>query len=97
MNTEKDLSLLVTRLEKLERQNRFFKILGVMILLAAGAALFMGARPLDVLQAERFVLVDSSGQTTATLGPDGFGRPGLSIEDSATSDERVWVGMCGVG
>ena len=48
MNTEKDLSLLVTRLEKLERQNRFFKILGVMILLAAGAALFMGARPLDV-------------------------------------------------
>ena len=34
MNIEKDLSLLVTRLEKLERQNRFFKILGVLILLA---------------------------------------------------------------
>ena len=80
MNIEKDLSLLVTRLEKLERQNRFFKILGVMILLAAGAALFMGARPLDVLQAERFVLVDSSGQAMATLGPDvtSFSETGLT-------------------
>src|SRR2546430_959258 len=95
MNTEKDLSLLVTRLEKLERQNRFFKILGVMILLTAGAALFMGARPLDVLQAERFVLVDSSGQAMATLGPDGSGRPGLSIKDKATGKERVWLGMWG--
>src|SRR5256885_7458494 len=95
MNTEKDLSQLVTRLEKLERQNRFFKILGVLILLVAGTALFMGARPLDVIQAERFVLVDSTGQTMATLGPDGSGRPGLSIKDKSTGKERMWLGMWG--
>src|ERR1043166_330449 len=90
MNTEKDLSVLVTRLEKLERQNRVFKILGVLIILAGGAMLLMGARPMEVLQAERFVLVDPSGQTAATLGLDGSGRPGLSIKDKVTGKERLW-------
>src|SRR5215831_872034 len=96
METE-NLSRLTQRLEKLERQNRRFKIAGLVVLLFAGSFVLMGVRSLDVIQGEKFVLVNSSGQTMATLGADSSGRPGLSILDPVTGKERGWFGMWGTG
>src|SRR2546421_835003 len=69
MDTSTDLSL-TTRLEKLERQNRVFKIAALLALLAIGSLLFIAARPVSVQTAEKFVVVDSTGRTIAVLGPD---------------------------
>lgn len=71
-----DLQSLVTRVDKLERQNRLFKRGGLALLLAAATLILMGqARPSDTLEAHSFVLSDSSGIKRAELavlagGPD---------------------------
>jgi len=97
MYNSDDVSVLVQRVEKLERQNRFFKILGMLALLAVASAFFIAARPANVLTAERFVVQDTSGKTLATLGPDADGLPGLSIKDPVTGKERSWLGLWNKG
>lgn len=97
MYNSNDLSLLVQRLEKLERQNRFFKIAALLALLAVASAFSIAARPANIVTAERFVVQDSSGKTIATLGPDTDGLPGLSIKDSNTGKERAWLGLWSKG
>jgi hypothetical protein len=97
MYNSDDVSLLVQRMEKLERQNRFFKILGMLALLAVASAFFIAARPANVVTAERFIVQDASGKTLATLGPDADGLPGLSIKDPTTNKERSWLGLWNKG
>jgi len=97
MNSSTDHQLLVQRLEKLERQNRRFRIGALLVLLIVGLLVVIGARPANVLQAEKFTLVDQSGRTMATLGPDANGLPGVSIKDMSTGKERVWLGLWGKG
>ena len=97
MNSSTDHQLLVQRLEKLERQNRRFRIGALLVLLIVGLLVVIGARPANVLQAEKFALVDQSGRTMATLGPDAYGLPGVSIKDMSTGKERVWLGLWGKG
>lgn len=97
MNSSTDNLLLVERLEKLERQNRRLGIGALLVLLFVGSLVVIGARPANVLQADRFVLVDQSGRALATLGPDTNGLPGLSIKDTSTGKERVWLGLWGRG
>jgi len=96
MNTSNDLSLL-RRLEKLERQNRAFKIAGLLALLVMGSLLLIAARPLNVQTAEKFIVVDSTGRTIAVLGPDADGLPGLSIKDTSSGKERAWLGLWNKG
>jgi len=97
MNSSTDHQLLVQRLEKLERQNRRFRIGALLVLLIVGLLVVIGARPANIVQAEKFVLVDQSGRTMATLGPDANGLPGVSIKDMSTGKERVWLGLWGKG
>jgi hypothetical protein len=97
MNSSTDHLFLVRRLEKLERQNRRFRIGALLVLLMVGSLVVIGARPANVIQAEKFVLVDQSGRTLATLGPDANGLPGLSIKDISTGKERGWLGLWGRG
>src|SRR6266568_8517099 len=87
MNSSTDHGPLVKRLEKLERQNRRFRIGALLVLLIVGSLVVIGARPANVLQAEKFTLVDQSGRTMATLGPDANGLPGVSIKDMSTGKE----------
>ena len=97
MYNSNDISFLAQRVQKLERQNRFFKLAGVLALLAVASAFFIAARPANVVTAERFVVQDTSGKTIATLGPDVDGLPGLSIKDTVTGKERSWLGLWNKG
>jgi hypothetical protein len=92
-----DVTLLMQRVGKLERQNRRFKV-GALVALLAGASMFLiAARPANVVTAERFVLQDASGKMLATLGPDTDGLPGLSIKDPTNGKERAWLGLWNQG
>jgi hypothetical protein len=93
MDNSTDLSFLVKRLEKLERQNRLFKAAAILALLVIISLFLIAARPVDVETAEKFVVVDASGKTLATLGADSDGLPGLSIKDPTTGKERSWLGL----
>ncbi len=97
MNNSNDISFLMQRMAKLERQNRFFKIAGLLALLAVASAFFIAARPANVVTADRFVVQDSTGKTIATLGADADGLPGLSIKDPTTGKERSWLGLWNKG
>jgi len=97
MNNSTDLSFLVQRMEKLERQNRSFKIAAVLVVLVIASLFLSAARPVNIETAERFVVVDSSGKTLATLGADSDGLPGLSIKDPTTGKERSWLGLWNKG
>src|SRR3954467_3752107 len=97
MDNSNDLSFVMQRIEKLERQNRFFKIAALLLLIAVASVFLVAARPANVVTAERFVLQDVSGKTLATLGVDTDGLPGLSIKDPTTSKERAWLGLWNKG
>jgi len=97
MNSSTDHLHLAQRLEKLERQNRRFRIGALLLVLIVGSLVVIGARPANIVQAEKFVLVDQSGRTMATLGPDANGLPGLSVKDMSSGKERVWLGLWGKG
>jgi hypothetical protein len=63
-----DLQSLAARIEKLERQNRLLRGAGLALLLLPVALVAMGqARPTRTVEAEEFVLRDSSGTKRAAL------------------------------
>jgi len=97
MHSPTEFGCLTKRIEKLERQNRRFKIGAMPVLLIVGSLVVIAARPANVQQAERFVLVDATGRTLAFLGTDVNGLPGLSIRDLSSGKERVWLGLWGKG
>lgn len=110
MPTSPEMDSLVTRLEKLERQNRRLRRGVAAVLLAAGSLLLMaqakaGSSP-KVVQAVAFELVDKTGKVIATL--DGRGGPSLvrfDITDGAgkdrlslvASDDGTLVRLTGAG
>jgi hypothetical protein len=97
MHSPTDFGFLTKRIEKLEQQNRWFKIGAMFALLIVGSLVVIAARPANVQTAERFVLVDASGRTLAILGQDSDGLPGLSIRDLSSGKERAWLGLWGKG
>lgn len=77
---ESDLSALVRRVEKLERQNRRLKLLGAGVLLLAGSVLVMGQAPSNrTIVASKILLEDSVGRVRARLGMDASDRPTLTL------------------
>ena len=58
-----------TRLENVERQNRKMKFFGIVAILFIGSLFIMGQTAFRnrIIEAEKFVLVDSKGQTRAIL------------------------------
>lgn len=73
------------RLDHLEKENRRIKRLAAAALLGAVALVVMGqAKPASiakVLEAERFVVRDTSGSVGAVLGVTPDGNMGLEIRD----------------
>jgi hypothetical protein len=80
-----DLAAVVTRLERVERQNWRLKVGGTLALLVAGAGLLMGqAMPkATTMEAEAFVLRDATGKQRAALHLAADGGPALSFFDPA--------------
>lgn len=81
--TDTMVEALGQRLDRLERENRRVKRVGAVVLVGIAAAALMGqARTAGrKMEAERFVVLDSSGKRRAELGvwPDGWA--GLAIFD----------------
>lgn len=82
--TERASDVLVRRIERLERENRRFKRVGVALALGLVAVLLMGQAPgrARTLEAEKLVLKDRGGKIRAVLGEDGEDRElGLYLYD----------------
>jgi hypothetical protein len=70
------------RLEKLEKQNRRIKRAGLAVMVFIGAALLSGQASVPwKIEAERFVLRDSTGKVRGELGMTGHG-PLLTLYDN---------------
>ena len=80
-----DWHAMLTRLEKVEMQNRRLKLMEVVVLVLVSAALLMGqALPKSqIVEAESFIVRDMNGKPRAVLrvGPDGSTGLGLYDKD----------------
>jgi len=83
--TDPTLYTLTQRLDRLERENRRLKVAGAVLVLALVAVGAMGQmipRAVSkVVEAERFVLRDTTGKGLAILGTDASGILALSLAD----------------
>ncbi len=89
-----DFAAVMRRLEKLERQNRWMKRAGAVVLLLAGAAVLMGGQDQPKgksAEPEKYVLRDDKGNERAWLGMAKDG-PALRFRDEKGKD-RVWLGL----
>ncbi len=92
-----ELTELVNRLEKLEKQNSKFKKIGaVALILAASALLLMGQAPATrTVEANEFILKDADGRQRAKLSI-GIAGPALTLDDE-NGRMRAWVGATPFG
>jgi hypothetical protein len=76
---------MMKRLERLENENRRIKCIAAATLFGAVALLVMGQSKPDniakVIDAERFVVRDTSGAVRAVLGVNPDGNMGLEVRD----------------
>ena len=87
-----ELTTVMNRLVRLEKQNRRMKQLGVLVLIAVGSVLLMGQVPAKrTVEANEFMLKDTSGRLRAILDEDG-----LSWLD-ANQKTRLMLGFWGAG
>ena len=78
-----DVSEILTRLGRVERENRRLRQIGLGVLVLAGAMLLMAlTRPNRTIEAEKFVLKDAKGRIRATLEMELGDRPTLSLRDA---------------
>jgi hypothetical protein len=79
-----DIQTILERLEKLERHNRRLKRAGALALVVVSAVLLMGqAAPKSrIVEAEEFVVKDSSGKMRAVFGVAGKDAPRLLLFES---------------
>jgi hypothetical protein len=93
---EYTLEILMQRVQKLEREIRRWRRCGAVALTGVTAALLMGQAPPPpvpkVVEAQRFVLRDESGDARAVLavGPDG--TVGLGLHDKGGT-ARAWLSL----
>jgi hypothetical protein len=82
---EATFSSLRDRIERLERENRRIKSIAVFVALSVAAVALMGQGPsrpsAKHIEAERFVLLDTTGKARAFLGFGQDGEPMLSFRD----------------
>lgn len=85
-----ELQSLRERLERLEKQNRWFKRAAAAALLAAAAMIVMGqTRPTRTVTASKFVLLDSQDRTRAVLQTDLNGTGSALTFMDATGRKRL--------
>lgn len=82
------------RLDRLERQLRWWSRSGTLAVLAVVALLLTGLAPSGppTVAAQRFVVVDGNGTTHASFGLAGDGSPVLGLNDE-NGMTRVMIGV----
>lgn len=86
---------LMERLDRLERENRWWKLLGTTAVAVLSLVVLVGAtgdKVTDEIRTRQLVLVDQAGTVLATLGPDAAGNPRLELTGK-TGKGKVQVGM----
>ncbi len=88
---------LITRVNRLEKENRRMKLAGLLVLVGIAAVIVMGqaepSRVAKVIEAEKFVLRDTSGITRAVLGTiDPSGWAGLILFDKNPYRRSISLG-----
>jgi|HubBroStandDraft_5_1064220.scaffolds.fasta_scaffold219024_2 hypothetical protein len=80
-----DLSVLLSRLESIERENRRLKQIGLVAIVLSTLMLLMGqAHPANqTVEAEKFILKDSNGIIRARLQLEPGDKPTLSLLDAS--------------
>jgi len=103
---KRHLCTLTQRLNRLERENRWWKLVGFVTVAALGVIVLMGAtqsKVADEVRARKFVVVDNEGRVRGTLGmKKPFSFLGLSDEPTALleladSDQKLRVQLRGSG
>lgn len=82
---EPTFDTLTQRLDRVERENRWWKVLGTATVAVLGLVLFLGATGSKVAEeilARRFVLMDKDGKARASLVVEDHGLPSLTFFDS---------------
>jgi len=83
---ESSLEALASRVAKLEAQNRRLKKMGTALLIVASAVIAVGQAPAKkVIEANEFVLRDTSGLARARLSMKATDRPTLSFYKNKTT------------
>jgi hypothetical protein len=84
-----DFTFLTSRVERLERQNRFYKRGAMLFLLSLIAFIAMGeSRPSRTVEAEQFILRDTQGRQRLVIGTPNASGAALGL----TPDEPViWI------
>lgn len=89
-----DMAILLHRLERLERQNRIGKGLGLLVVALLAMAGISGAaaqqKAPEVAVAREFKLLDNAGKTRARLFMTGAGQPAFSLFDEK-GKERIYM------
>jgi hypothetical protein len=104
---EQAIDVLVRRLERLERQDRRIERTGSLLFLGVAAALLLGqsqcnssksdvSRASDIVEAQEFVLRDTSGKVRAKIGMTTGLGPELSLLDS-TGKKRLSLSISDIG
>ncbi|MFQ5881799.1 MAG: hypothetical protein ACE5I9_04930 [Candidatus Methylomirabilales bacterium] len=90
------MEILVRRLDRVERENRRWKRVGTFVLAAIAAVALTGqATPRNVakeVEAEKFLLRDTSGKTRAVLAMGADESVGLSLSDK-DGTARIWLSL----
>jgi len=82
-------SEIVRRLEKVERENRFYKLATICAACGAVILILMGAvKSPRTIEAEKIVLLDSHGQARVTIGTPRF--TGAAV-DMQPDDPAIWI------
>jgi hypothetical protein len=79
-----ELTTIMQRVEKLEKQNRRMKQIGITLIMVAASLLSMGQKSAvqRTVEANEFVLIDGNGHRRAALGSYGkAGDPSFSLLD----------------
>lgn len=80
------------RLAHLERENRRLKLAGLLVLLVVASVLLMGqARPTSEIQAQRFTLVNTTGQRMGEFKIADDGLPGLYLYEESQQYPTVFL------
>jgi hypothetical protein len=84
-----EIENVLQRVERLERQNRRLKLVGLGIALCVGILLAMGAAKTPrTIEAEKIVLRDSRGRARVTISTPEFGGATIDVNPE---DPVIWL------
>lgn len=92
---EPTLDVLTKRIDRLERENRRLKRVGVVVLVGLAAIGLMGQAAGRTVEAERFVLRDASGKARGAWGVAGGGTALFLLDQDGKHRVELSLGSDG--